>query len=536
MSDFEIDDEILALATESSKDKKRKRKQHQSDGSTKRRRHSDGTPESEDRSASPEARKKKHASSDEEEDGEKYPLEGKYIDEDDREHLLGLPELERENILAARLEEQQQKLDKAGLMAMFAQHQGGAVASAAKRQHTARGATKEKTRKLDELKAKRKEKDDRSKNKDSHDSRRSRSRSRSVSDAGSDMDMSESGDEGSDRQERRVESRRSEDRYREEDVQLTDMWKVWLTRDMIAKHCYAPWFEDYVKGAWVRYLIGSNGGMPVYRVCEVVGIVERHNKPYSVDGNKLIDLELELKHGRAVKAFPMDKVSNSRPSDREFARAKLEWKEGNYSWPTLDDISRKADAMKRLVSRPVTEEEITAMTRRGREIKQRVFGNKLTGIALVSERARLEQALSLAEARRDADEIEMLQEQLAALAPPTVSSAPSRPVSDTPAATPAKQNAEDLMALVNERNRRANAEAIRKAEQAEQEKRRAMKRAGNKLLGNTPMSSRPATPGTPGVLKAVDAVRATPEPVLPKAKPKGAASVLDSIEVDLGDF
>ena len=48
-------------------------------------------------------------------------------------------------------------------MAMFAQHQGGAVASAAKRQHTARGATKEKTRKLDELKAKRKEKDDRSK-------------------------------------------------------------------------------------------------------------------------------------------------------------------------------------------------------------------------------------------------------------------------------------------------------------------------------------------------------------------------------------
>ena len=139
------------------------------------------------------------------------------------------------------------------------------------------------------------------------------------------------------------------------------------------------------------------------------------------------------------------------------------------------------------------------MTKRGRELKQRVFGNQLTGIELVSERARLEQALSLAEARRDFDEVDALQKQLAALAGPNGSSAPSsasRPAADTPPPSSSqngggggKQNAVDIVAMVNERNRRANAEAIRKAELAEQERRKAQKRANERHKG-TPGVSR----------------------------------------------
>ena len=142
------------------------------------------------------------------------------------------------------------------------------------------------------------------------------------------------------------------------------------------------------------------------------------------------------------------------------------------------------------------------MTKRGRELKQRVFGNQLTGIELVSERARLEQALSLAEARRDFDEVDALQKQLAALAGPNGSSAPSSasgPAADTPPPSSSqnggggggggKQNAVDIVVMVNERNRRANAEAIRKAELAEQERRKAQKRANERHKG-TPGVSR----------------------------------------------
>lgn len=100
-----------------------------------------------------------------------YPLQGKYIDEADMLRLLALPEIQREEILATRMEERQKVLDKKMLRELREMQQGyskgGAgedgptgVARAAKRQHTARGATKEKSSKLDELKAKRKAKKD----------------------------------------------------------------------------------------------------------------------------------------------------------------------------------------------------------------------------------------------------------------------------------------------------------------------------------------------------------------------------------------
>ncbi|KAI5451901.1 RNA polymerase-associated protein rtf1 [Naganishia albida] len=48
-----------------------------------------------------------------------FPLEGKYKDEDDREHLLNLPEIEREQILADRAEERQKHLDSLALGELY---------------------------------------------------------------------------------------------------------------------------------------------------------------------------------------------------------------------------------------------------------------------------------------------------------------------------------------------------------------------------------------------------------------------------------
>ncbi len=92
-----------------------------------------------------------------------------------------MPEIEREEVLAQRLEELQRITDKRNLDQMLKAQKAGdgdSIAKAAKRaftmalssqiipmpfpgQHTIRGATKEKSRKLDELRAKRKAKDER---------------------------------------------------------------------------------------------------------------------------------------------------------------------------------------------------------------------------------------------------------------------------------------------------------------------------------------------------------------------------------------
>ena len=83
------------------------------------------------------------------------------------------------------------------------------------------------------------------------------------------------------------------------------------------------------------------------------------------------------------------------------------------------------------------------------------------------ERARLMQARTLALRRNDKAEVAMLDAQLAELAvesPPV----PSEPTEDSSA----------LLAKVNERNRKANQEAIRRAELQEAERKRQERRRG----------------------------------------------------------
>ncbi|KAF8624677.1 hypothetical protein AX17_007008 [Amanita inopinata Kibby_2008] len=281
MSDFgdDIDDELLALATEDS-DKKRKRKTPSSgggsgSGGSKRRkadisRDSYDTPESEEEEG--------------EEDIDPYPLEGKFKDEEDRRWLMQMSEIERERILADRLDQKQQLADKRILSQMVREQRGAAassgngeddrVSAAVKRQHTARGATKEKTKKLDELKARRKAKDEKKK---SRQFSPKRERSSSPMDMEISDDESEDGqitkfDEEEERERRLLEKLNGGSRKAQEEdepASLADLEKCRLSRDMLAKYCMAPWFQEYVQGAWVRYVIGEQGGEPVYRICEI---------------------------------------------------------------------------------------------------------------------------------------------------------------------------------------------------------------------------------------------------------------------------
>jgi len=50
---------------------------------------------------------------------------------------------------------------------------------------------------------------------------------------------------------------------------VADLERCRVSRADIEKHCYKKWFQEYVTGAYVRYLIGNDGGGPVYRICEV---------------------------------------------------------------------------------------------------------------------------------------------------------------------------------------------------------------------------------------------------------------------------
>ncbi len=63
-----------------------------------------------------------------------------------------------------------------------------------------------------------------------------------------------------------------------------DLTRIRLSRHKLARWCHAPFFEEAVKGAYVRVNLGIGpNGMPTYRVTEVLGAVETA-KVYGVEG------------------------------------------------------------------------------------------------------------------------------------------------------------------------------------------------------------------------------------------------------------
>ena len=170
------------------------------------------------------------------------------------------------------------------------------------------------------------------------------------------------------------------------------------------------------------------------------------------------------------------------------------------------------------------------------------------------ERSRLNQARTLAHRRNDWDEVAEIDAKLAEEAAKEAAKTSGK---EQP---PKTNNVQDLLAKVNERNRKANMEAVRKAEMAEIER----KKKGRKLLAqnapvdpsarlktlprtfnsNTPVTRlvavccwkynadidllRPGTPATP---------TAAPTALVPVRKNSSfEASLIESVEIDLGDF
>ncbi|KAH8102183.1 plus-3-domain-containing protein [Cristinia sonorae] len=534
-SDGDFSDELLELA--GATEKKRRKRQAQS--KTKRRK-----PDVSDSEADqPES---------EEEDvrTNPYPLEGKYTDEYDRQRLLSLSEIEREDILAQRQEEIQRMQMKSQLDQMVrdqSSKKDDSVSKAAKRAHAPRGATKEKSRKLDELKAKRKAKGEKKKT-------RSDSPKRERSSSPMDMETDDDEEDGQitkhDEQEERDrrlygEKSASED----EPATLRDLTKIRLTRDTVARFCMRSWFEDFMVGSWVRYLIGNDEHKnPIYRICEVTGLNNNEVKPYKIN-DQVVNQEVFLRHGSAAKCWAMDKISNSSFTEREFDRLVKVCQHDNIKLPTKRQVEKKAAQLQRLADLNITEAEIASMITRKKQMSADTRSNTVLSI----ERSRLKQALHLAQVRRDEQDEADIQSQITAIEDEIASRERS-----SGGGAKGEETAADKLAKVNERNRKANAEAIRAAELREAERKRKEKKAGTNgtstptstydpsaRLKTIPKMFNPrSAPGTPPPGLKPDS--GTPRSTSPAHQGNGpsklsqakstAATIYDTVDVDLGDF
>ncbi|KAJ3997325.1 plus-3-domain-containing protein [Lentinula boryana] len=553
MSDF--DDELLELVeADPSKERKRKR----SGGSKAKGSHSSKRRKADVSDDDPES---------EEEEDDPYPLDGKYVDETDMQRLLQLPEIEREDIIATRMEERQKILDKKALALLVKEQRerdrvgdsdGGnaGVAKAAKRQHTARGATKEKTSKLDELKAKRKAKDQKSKNR-AYSPKRERSSSPMDMETSS-SDEDEDGvitkdEQEEERAQRLMNGGVNSAPKTEVPATLQDLERCRLSRTLLLKHFLAPWFPQYIKGMWVRYLIGFEENVPVYRICQVNHLVEDPVKPYKIE-EQWFDRQAELVHGLARRKFNLDQISNSRFTEKEFDRLRKTLFQEDLSFPTRSSIEAKIVEMHRLVSQTMTESDLSSILNKRRELNSKRPPGWTT-----LERSRLNQARTLASRRQDHAEVAELDAQIAEFdarygnGGGTNGSANGKLDENT-----RSSSGSDVLMKLSEKNRKANAEAVRRAEQQEAERKRrerklAMSGSGTStpidpsarlkilprtLIARTPTPG-PSRSGTPAAPTPSKEATHSASPLSGSGKSNGQsfeASVIASLEVDLGDF
>jgi len=127
-----------------------------------------------------------------------------------------------------------------------------------------------------------------------------------------------------------------------------DLNKLRLSRYKMERFVNLPIFESTVLNCFVRISIGNNGQKPVYRVAEIVGVVET-GKVYSL-GTTRTNRGLRLKHGTHERVFRLEFISNQDFTESEFNKWNEVCQQGHVQMPTIDLIATKQTDIKKALN------------------------------------------------------------------------------------------------------------------------------------------------------------------------------------------
>lgn len=120
--------------------------------------------------------------------------------------------------------------------------------------------------------------------------------------------------------------------------------RVKLSRFRIEKWVHAPFFKKIACGCFVRIGIGLNAGSSIYRVAEVLDVVET-SKVYTL-GTTKTNKGFKLRHGEDERTYRLEFVSNQLFADSEFTRWKESMNKANIPVPTVGQIEIKSKELK----------------------------------------------------------------------------------------------------------------------------------------------------------------------------------------------
>jgi len=214
----------------------------------------------------------------------------------------------------------------------------------------------------------------------------------------------------------------------------------------LAKLCDYPGFNDVIQDVFIRVaLFDKESGTNTYRMAQAKGLVQ--GKVYSMlEGNRHTNQYLSVVHGKSRKEFNMDLFSDKPFTEPEFSRFKKQMVVDKVSLPTLSQVRSKSEALRRLDSRQLTDDEINAMLVKR---KAAIGGKSLLELAKRRQILRNEREAAIDEG--DEDTVIRIDRELQELQDET--------------AGPAKAESQmQRMARLNAENRKRNTQEIRRAE------------------------------------------------------------------------
>lgn len=160
--------------------------------------------------------------------------------------------------------------------------------------------------------------------------------------------------------------------------------KMRLSRYKMERFVNLPIFEKTVMNCFVRISIGNNGAKPVYRVAEVVGVVETA-KIYQLGSTKT-NRGLRLKHGTQERVFRLEFISNQEFTESEF----IKWREicatQNVLMPTLEMMETKARDVKDAFNYVFKEEDVDKLVEEKSRFRNRPTNYAMKKTCLMKER------------------------------------------------------------------------------------------------------------------------------------------------------
>lgn len=201
-----------------------------------------------------------------------YPVEGKYIDEADKRHIMGMSQLDREEILGQRAEE----MSKANFQAELARRAANLQNDRKRKADTEEpddamrksSRPKVQPRKNEKLEAYKREREQRGQQRQRQDDRRNGGRRRSSSgdrDGNSDLDADGESDVEWD-------DRVPEKAREEQPASIRDFESVRVGRGFFSEVCFYPGFEEAMTGTFGRVGVGQDSTRrTLYKMAQIKG-------------------------------------------------------------------------------------------------------------------------------------------------------------------------------------------------------------------------------------------------------------------------